>query len=468
MPDFEYDMLVIGSGPAGHHAAIQAAKLGKKVAVAERKGVVGGVCINLGTIPSKTLREAVLYLSGYRERDFYGESYSVKENITKDDLLFRTQHVIQHEIDVSRHQLLRNRVELINAEASFVDPHTIRLDFIDQHGYRDVTAEFIVITVGTSATKDPHIPFDGSRIFTSDEVMSLDQLPRSLTVVGAGVIGCEYASIFAALGIRVTLIDMRPRLLPFVDGEIVDALSYHMRNNRVILWLNEMVHRIEPHENDHDMGVTIHLASGKKILSEKALYSIGRTGATERLNLAAAGLSADDRGRLRVNDHYQTEVPYIYAAGDVIGFPSLASISMEQGRLAACHAFGMETVSVQELFPYGIYTIPEISMVGRTEETLTEQAVPYEVGKAQYKETARGQIIGDVTGLLKLVFHSETHDLLGVHIIGDGASDLVHIGQAVLAFGGKVDYFVNTVFNYPTLAECYKNAAFDGINRLRA
>jgi NAD(P) transhydrogenase len=468
MPDFEYDMLVIGSGPAGHHAAIQAAKLGKKVAVAERKGVVGGVCINLGTIPSKTLREAVLYLSGYRERDFYGESYSVKENITKDDLLFRTQHVIQHEIDVSRHQLLRNRVGLINAEASFVGPHTIRLDFIDQHGHRDVTAANIVIAVGTSATKDPHIPFDGSRIFTSDEVLSLDQLPRSLTIVGAGVIGCEYASIFAALGIRVTLIDMRPRLLPFVDGEIVDALSYHMRNNRVTLWLNEMVRGIEPHVNDHDEGVTIHLASGKKIFSDKALYSIGRTGATERLNLVAAGLSADDRGRLRVNDHYQTDVPHIYAAGDVIGFPSLASISMEQGRLAACHAFGMETVSVQELFPYGIYTIPEISMVGRTEETLTEQAVPYEVGKAQYKETARGQIIGDVTGLLKLIFHTETRELVGVHIIGDGASDLVHIGQAVLAFGGKVDYFVNTVFNYPTLAECYKNAAFDGINRLRA
>jgi NAD(P) transhydrogenase len=468
VPNYEYDMLVIGSGPAGHHAAIQAAKLGKKVAVAERKGVVGGVCINLGTIPSKTLREAVLYLSGYRERDLYGESYTVKQNITKEDLLFRTQHVIRHEIDVSRHQLLRNRVELINAEASFVDPHTVRLNFIDKQGFRDVTAANVVIAVGSSATKDPHIPVDGRRIFTSDEVLSLDQLPRSLTVVGAGVIGCEYASIFAALGIRVTLIDMRPRLLPFVDGEIVDTLAYHLRNNRVTLWLNEKVQGIEPQENGHGGGVTIHLASGKKVFSDKALYSIGRTGATERLNLAAAGLSADDRGRLKVNEHYQTKQPHIYAAGDVVGFPSLASISMEQGRLAACHAFGVESASVQELFPYGIYTIPEISMVGRTEETLTEQGVPYEVGKAQYKETARGQIIGDVTGLLKLVFHAETHELLGVHIMGDGASDLVHIGQAVLAYGGKVDYFVNTVFNYPTLAECYKNAAFDGINRLRA
>ncbi|MEJ2008243.1 MAG: Si-specific NAD(P)(+) transhydrogenase [Acidobacteriota bacterium] len=467
MSEFEYDMLVIGSGPAGHHAAIQAAKLGKKVAIAERKGVVGGVCINLGTIPSKTLREAVLYLSGYHEHDLYGESYKVKQNITKDDLFFRTQHVIRHEIDVARHQLLRNEVELINAEASLVDPHTVRLDLVEAQGSRDVTAENIVIAVGSTATKDLHIPFDGRRIFSSDEVLSLDQLPRSLTVVGAGVIGCEYASIFAALGIRVTLIDMRSRLLPFVDGEIVDTLAYHLRNNRVTLWLNEKVQRIEPYENDHGGGVTIHLASGKKIFSEKALYSIGRTGATGRLNLAAVGLSADDRGRLKVNEHYQTDVPHIYAVGDVIGFPSLASISMEQGRLAACHAFGVESASVQELFPYGIYTIPEISMVGRSEETLTQQGVPYEVGKAQYKETARGQIIGDVTGLLKLIFHLETRELLGVHIMGEGASDLVHIGQAVLAFGGKVDYFVNTVFNYPTLAECYKNAAFDGINRLR-
>ena len=465
--NYDYDMLVIGSGPAGHHAAIQAAKLDKKVVLAERKGVVGGVCINLGTIPSKTLREAVLYLSGYREHELYGESYTVKQNITIEDLLLRTDHVVRHEIDVFRHQLIRNRVEVVNAEASFVDSHTVRLNYIDAHGYRDVTAANIVIAVGAVATKDPHIPFDGQRIFTSDEILTLDRLPRTLTVVGAGVIGCEYASIFAALGVRVTLIDMRPRLLPFVDAEIVDALAYHLRSNRVTLWLREEVQAIEPFNNGRGGGVTIRLASGKQIVTEKALYSIGRTGATERLNLEAAGLAADDRGRLKVNEHYQTTAPHIYAAGDVIGFPSLASISMEQGRLAACHAFGVEAASVRELFPYGIYTIPEISMVGRNEETLTQQGIPYEVGKAQYKETARGQIIGDVTGLLKLIFHLESRDLLGVHIIGEGASDLVHIGQAVLAFGGQVDYFVSTVFNYPTLAECYKNAAFDGLNRLR-
>ncbi len=466
MGNYDFDMLVIGSGPAGHHAAIQAAKLDKRVAVVERKAVVGGICINLGTIPSKTLREAVLYLSGYREREVYGDSYTVKQNITKEDLLFRTEHVIRHEIDVARHQLQRNRVELFNASASFVDPHTVRLDFVGEHGYRDVTAEFIVVAVGTSATRDPHIPFDGQRVFTSDDVLGLDRLPRTLTVVGAGVIGCEYASIFAALGIRVTLIDRQRRLLPFVDAEITDTLAYHLRENRVTLWLGEHVSSIEHVENHHGPGVKIGLASGKQIVTEKALYSIGRTGATDQLNLSAAGLAVDDRGRLKVNANYQTDAPHIYAIGDVIGFPSLASISMEQGRLAGCHAFGVEAKSARELFPYGIYTIPEISMVGRNEEVLTEQGVPYQVGKAQYREIARGQIIGDLTGLLKLIFHLETRELLGVHIIGEGASELVHIGQAVLAFGGKIDYFISTVFNYPTLAECYKNAAFDGINRM--
>jgi NAD(P) transhydrogenase len=285
-------------------------------------------------------------------------------------------------------------------------------------------------------------------------------------VVGAGVIGCEYASIFAALGVRVTLIDQRARLLPFVDAEIIDALAYQLRQNRVTLRLGETVSGMEPIEDEHGPRVRIHLASGKQIITEKALHSIGRSGATDGLNLPAAGLTADGRGRLTVNDDYQTTVPHIYAVGDVIGFPSLASTSMEQGRLAACHALGIESNSVPGLFPYGIYTIPEISMVGRTEEELTELGVPYEVGKANYREIARGQIIGDLSGLLKLIFHIETRALLGVHIIGEGASELVHIGQAVLAYGGRIDYFVQTVFNYPTLAECYKVAAFDGVNRL--
>ena len=468
-PDYDYDMLVIGSGPGGQRAAFQAAKLDKRVAVVERKDVVGGVCINTGTIPSKTLREAVLYLSGYRERGVYGESYAVKQDIKMQDLLFRTNHVITNEIDVTRHMLMRNRVELINAEASFVDPHTVSLNDPDGKGHREVTAEKIVIATGTTPTQDKNIPLDGRHIFVSDDILELDRLPRTLTVVGGGVVGLEYASIFAALGVRVTLVDMRPRLLDFVDSEIMESLVYQLRRNRLTLRLGEKVSSIEPIIEDEQGGrVKIHLDSGKQIVTEKALYSIGRTGATGALGLEAAGLAADERGRLKVNSNFQTDVPDIYAAGDVIGFPSLASTSMEQGRLAACHAFGIEAKSVPELFPFGIYTIPEISMVGRTEEELTQQGVPYEVGKAQYREIARGQIIGDDTGLLKLVFQLDTFELLGVHIIGEGASELIHIGQAVLTYGGPVHYFQDTVFNYPTLAECYKTAAFDGINRLGA
>lgn len=466
MPEFDYDLVVIGSGPAGQRAAIQAAKLEKRVALVERKTVLGGVSVNTGTIPSKTLREAVLDLSGYREREFYGASYTVKQNITMQDLLLRTDKVIRHEIDVTRHQLMRNQVDLLSATAAFSDAHTLTLDFVDGRGKREVTSRAVVVATGTQATKDEHIPFDGQRIFLSDDILSLDRLPRTLTVVGAGVVGCEYASMFAALGVRVTLIDKRPRLLPFVDAEIVDALAYHLRENRVTLRLGEGVQGIEAIEDEHGERVRIVLESGKQVITEKALYSIGRTGATGRLNLPAAGLQPDDRGRLKVNEFYQTCVPNIYAVGDVIGFPSLASTSMEQGRLAACHAFNVPATSVPALFPYGIYTIPEISLVGKNEEELTTEGVPYEVGKARYREIARGQIIGDTTGLMKLVFHQETLKLLGVHIIGEGASELVHIGQAVLAYGGRVDYFVHTVFNYPTLAECYKTAAFDGINRL--
>jgi len=466
-PTYEYDLLVIGSGPAGQRAAIQAAKLNKRVCIIERRAVVGGVCINTGTIPSKTLREAALHLSGYRERGLYGASYTVKQNITMDDLLFRTDHVIRHEIDVTRHQLMRNHIDLIVAEASFVDAHTIRLHYLDGRGLRDVTAAHVVIATGTTATKERNIAFDGQHILISDDLLKLNHLPRSITVIGAGVIGIEYACIFAALGVRVTLIDKRNRLLSFVDAEIMDALTYHLRSSRVTLRLGEEVKTIElVEDNSHGKRVRIGLASGKQISTECALHSIGRSGATDKLNLEAAGLTADERGRLKVNAAYQTAVPHIYAVGDVIGFPSLASTSMEQGRLAACHALGVEAKSVPELFPYGIYTIPEISTVGRNEEELTAQGIPYEVGKAQYREIARGQIIGDSTGLLKLIFHMETHELLGVHIIGEGASELIHIGQAVMAFGGTVDYFVNTVFNYPTLAECYKTAAFDGINRL--
>ncbi len=466
MSEHDYDLFVIGSGPAGQRAAIQAAKLNKRVAMAERKAVVGGVCINTGTIPSKTLREAVLYLSGYRLRDVYGASYVVKQDISMSDLMFRTDHVIRHELDVTRHQLMRNRVEVINAEAAFLDPHRLLLKSVVGEGERTVTAEHVLIATGTRATRDPSVEFDGRRILASDDILDLDRIPKTLAVVGAGVIGSEYASMFATLGVRVTLIDKRKRLLDFIDEEIVDTLVYHLRQNRVTIRLGEEVSAIEPLDTEFGERVRIHLASGKKLTTEKALYSIGRTGATQALNLETIGIEPDGRGRLSVNDYFQTELPHVYAAGDVIGFPSLASTSLEQGRLAASHAFGMEAEAVPELFPYGIYTIPEISFVGRTEEELTADGVPYEVGKAQYREIARGQIIGDDDGLLKLIFGLGDRELLGVHIIGEGASELIHIGQAVLAFGGSVDYFIKTVFNYPTLAECYKTAAFDGINRL--
>ena len=463
---YDYDMVIIGSGPAGHRAAIQSAKLGKRVAVIEKKTLIGGVSVNTGTIPSKTLREAVLHLSGFRQRSIYGASYTVKQNITMGDLLLRADHVIRHEIEVSRHQLQRNGVELFAGIATLVNDHTVHLTFVDKKGEDEITTRHIMIAVGTRVVKPPDIAFDGETIFTSDGLLKLNQLPRTLTVVGGGVIGCEYACMFATLGTRVTLVEMSDRLLEFVDHEIVDALVYHMRQQRVTLRLGENVRSLEPCDTRYGTGVKTCLESGKEIVTEKALYAIGRQGATSTLGLENIGIVPDKRGRIRVNEHYQTEIPNIYAVGDVVGFPSLASTSMEQGRMAACHAFGSEHQSIPELFPYGIYAIPEISTVGANEEELTQAGIPYEIGKAYYKEIARGQIIGDTIGMLKLAFHRENHKLLGVHIIGEGASELIHIGQTVMAFGGTVDYFINTVFNYPTLAECYKTAAFDGINRL--
>ena len=462
---YDYDLFVIGSGPGGQRAAVQAAKLGKRVGITEAGGVVGGVCIAKGTIPSKTLREAALYLSGYKERNVYGDSYSVKENITMADLLRRTDHVIRTETDVVRNQLLRNGIELHAAHASFVDAHTIRLDSPGTQ-QQQITSDKVVIATGTNAARDTHIPFDGRRIFTSDEMLDLEDLPRAMAVIGGGVIGVEFATIFAILGVRVTLVDARPRLLEFVDTEIIDSLVYNMRRNRVTLRMAEKVTGLETVEGDRGQHVRIQLKSGKQIFADKALYSIGRQGATDGLNLEAAGLNADSRGRISVNEHFQAAVENIYAVGDVIGFPSLASTSGEQGRLSACHAFGAPMESMPELFPYGIYSIPEISMVGKGEEELTKEGVHYEVGKAEYREIARGTIMGDDSGMLKLIFDAESRKLLGVCIIGEGASELIHIGQVLLAMGGTIDYFINTAFNYPTLAECYKTAALDGVNRL--
>ncbi len=456
-----YDLVVIGSGPAGQRSAIQGSKMGKRVALIERRDVVGGVCTNTGTIPSKTFREAVMHLSGYQYQNIYGVNYRVKEKITMADLAFRVQHVIKTEVDVIQAQLSRNNVELLHGVAQFVDARTIRVQ--NGQGEQSCGAEAFVIATGTKPARSPKVQFNGRTIINSDQVLAMPDLPKTLIVVGGGVIGVEYTCMFATLGVRVILVEKRPRLLEFADAEMVEALSYHLRDNRVTLRLNEEVQSVE---ETPEGGVVATLESKKKLSGDALLYAVGRHGNVDELNLPAAGIEADARGRIQVDGDYRTAQPHIFAVGDVIGFPSLASVSMEQGRIAAAHAFGKEAASNPANYPYGIYTIPEISFIGKTEEQLTDEDVPYEVGVAFYREIARGQIRGDTTGRLKIIFHRETKHLLGVHIIGEGAAELLHIGQAVMVLGGTVEYFIDTVFNYPTLAECYKAAAFNGLNKL--
>src|SRR6185312_14600953 len=415
-----------------------------------------------GTIPSKTMREAVLHLSGYNYRSVYGVNYRVKEKITMADLAFRVQAVIKTEVDVTEAQLSRNGVDVVHGIARFVDPHHVHVE--GPLAETTLEADYIIIGVGTKPAISPKVPINGRTIVNSDQVLGLKELPRTLIVVGGGVIGVEYTCMFAVLGVRVTLIEKRARLLDFADQEIIEALSYHLRDARVTMRLGEEVDTVEePSEGT----VIANLMSNKRVSGDALLYAVGRQGNVDDLNLAAAGLEADCRGRIPVDEHYQTKVPHIYAVGDVVGFPSLASVSMEQGRIAALRVFGdRATQSNPSFYPYGIYSIPEISFIGKTEEQLTDEDVPYEVGMAYYREVARGQIRGDTTGRLKLIFHRDTRKVLGVHIIGEGASELVHIGQAVMALDGTVDYFVDAVFNYPTLAECYKVAAFNGLGRL--
>lgn len=456
-----YDLLVIGTGPAGQKAAVQASKLGKKVGLIERKEVVGGVCINTGTIPSKALREAVLFFSGIPQRSIYGAPYRLKERITIEELAFHANHVIKNEIRVVHDQMARNRVDMISGSASFLDPHRLRIQH--RNGSIEHTADFIVIAVGTEPSRPTDIPFDDTSVIDTDGLLTLKSLPSSIVIVGGGVIGTEYASILAALGIPATLIDKRPRLLEFADAEIIDMLQGQMKEIGVTLYHEEEVLAIK---REPDNSIDVCLRHANPIRASTLMYAIGRVGATKGLNLAAAGLKPDARGRLSVNDHFQTAVPHIYAAGDVIGFPALASTSMQQGRHASCHAFGHPDRTDNSLLPFGIYSIPQISMVGRNEEELTQAEVPYAIGIARYKEIARGLLMGDETGMLKLLFHQQTREVLGVHAIGEGATELIHIGQAVMAYRGRIDYFIDTVFNYPTLAECYKVAALDGINRL--
>jgi NAD(P) transhydrogenase len=455
-------MIVIGSGPAGKRAAIQAAKVGKKVLLVEKNEVVGGVTVHTGTIPSKTLRETVLFLSGWRQRGIYGRSYKVKDNITADDLKQRLTSTLGHEIEIIQHQLMRNNVDIEYGHARFSGEHSISVEG-HEGGINDFTADYFVICVGTRTRRPESVPFDGDAIMDSDEILELNRIPRKMLVVGGGVIGLEYATIFKALDIEVTVLETNDFILGFVDREIVDELIHHLRDCNIHVLLNEQISAI----NKFDDGkVVCKFKSGKSMAVDTVLFAAGRQGVTDDLALETVGIEADKRGRIPVNEDYQTVQPHIYAAGDVIGFPSLASTSMEQGRHAACHAFGAEVHSQPELFPYGIYAVPEISMVGLTEQECTERGIAYEVGTARFREVARGQIIGLHEGMLKMLFSIETQKLLGVHIIGEGATELVHIGQAVISLGGTLDYFVQTVFNYPTLAEAYKVAALDAYNRM--
>lgn len=462
MEAHEYDLVVIGSGPAGQKGAICAAKLRKKVAIIDRKRAIGGVCVHTGTIPSKTLREAVLYLSGFRQRTFYGRGYVLKDRIAMSDLIFRAQAVMAREIEVIKAQLRRNNVATLEGEARFADPHTIEIRGDD--GSQLVRGQHILLACGTRPAHSAEIPIDGKRIFDSDQLHELDEIPRDLLIVGAGIIGLEYASMFATLGVKVTLLDQRPILLDFVDREIVESLCFQLRQLGAVFRLGEKVVSVGL-DKERDR-VFARLESGKNVHGQGLLYTIGRQANGDQMNVEAAGLRPDGRGKIGVNEHFQTAIPHIYAAGDVIGFPALASTSMEQGRLASCHMFDKAGKMPPNLIPYGIYTIPEISMVGHTEEQLTHDKIPYEVGLARYAELAKGQMLGDEQGLLKLVFDPESLKLLGVHIIGDRAAEIVHIGQAVLTVGGTIEYFRDTVFNYPTLAEAYKVAALDGLNKL--
>ncbi len=457
-----FDCAVIGTGPAGHKAIIQAAKLGKKVVAIERNAVLGGTSVNTGTIPSKALREAVLYLTGSNRRTYFGDNFRPKHNITIADLIFFSQQVIHNELQVIRDQFDRNNVELIWGKAHFEGPNLLQIERPEENEL--VMADKFVIAVGTRPARPESVPFNDRTIVCSDSLLKMQELPKSMIIVGGGVIGVEYACMLSTLGVRIILVEARPELLEFLDREIVEALQYQMRQLNITLRLGEKVSKIE--ENAQSGLVEARLESGKLLQSATLLYAVGRQGNAASLALDNIGVEFDSRGRLKVNEMFQTTLPHIYAAGDVIGFPALASTSMEQGRLAACHAFDKPCNSVPELFPYGIYSVPEISMVGQTEKQLTDAGVPYEAGVASYKEVARGQLLGDNIGMLKLLIHQQTRRLLGVHAIGTGATELIHIGQAVMAFNGTIDYFINSVFNYPTLAEAYKVAALNGSNKL--
>jgi NAD(P) transhydrogenase len=459
----DFDLIAIGSGPAGTRAAIQAAKLRHRAAVVEQGTQVGGVSVNTGTIPSKTVREAILHLTGLRQRGFYGQGYRVKSEVTFEDISRRTQMVVEREQSVLGDQLARNHVALIEGRATLAGPTAVQIT--SASGQQSVlTAGAIVIATGSTPARPPDVDFDGDTILDSDQILALGRIPDELVVVGAGVIGLEYTSMFAAVGSRVTLVEARPAMLDFCDHEIVEALQYHLRELGVTFRFGETVTAVERRGSD----TVTRLQSGKQVAADAVFYSAGRQGATVGLGLEELGIEVDARGRIEVDSTYRTAVESIYAVGDVIGFPSLASVSAEQGRIAACAALGVPTHAISELLPFGIYAIPEVSYVGKTESELTAAGVPYEVGVARYRELARGVILGEQHGLLKLLVSAESGHILGVHIFGTGATELVHIGQTAMGLGATIDFFVDSVFNYPTLAEAYKIAALNAANKLRA
>ncbi len=457
-----YDLIIIGSGPAGRAAAIQAGKLKRRVLVVDRKDRLGGVSVHTGTIPSKTLRETVLNLSGWRERSFYGRAYRVKDDIGAQDLKSRLHKTLDYEVDVLEHQFNRNHVETLHGLARFTDPATIEV----ATGPGEVTvltADRFLISTGTTTYKPDNVPFNGTTVVDSDEFLDLGTIPRSLVVVGAGVIGVEYATMFSALDVRVTLIEPRDTFLDFIDQATIREFTHQIRENGVDLRLGSPIELIE----DKGQHIEVTMANGRHVRAEMLLFAAGRMGATAKLNLAAIGVKTDHRGRIEVDrSTYQTSQPHIYAAGDVIGHPSLASTSLQQGRVAACHALETPTLPESPWFPYGIYSVPEISTCGMSEEEMQERGIPYEVGIARFRETSRGHIMGLEHGMLKMLFSLKTRRVLGVQIVGEGATELIHIAQAVLNLKGTVDYFVQNTFNYPTLAEAYKIAGLDAFNRM--
>lgn len=460
-----YDMLVIGSGPGGQRAVIQAAKLGKRVAVVEKSDQLGGAALRAGTIPSKALREAALVLTGAAGTGLLADQRMIRRDVTPEELIAVSRQVIAPQLRVLEDAFARNRIKVLWGHARFEDERTVAIEGRD--GDRMVTADCFVIATGTRPAQPGHVPFNDRTIVTTDGLRNVKRLPRSLLVVGGGVIGTEMACIMAALSVEVTLVEGRDQLLGFIDREIIEVFQTAIRRMGMTLRLGEKVQRIVEVPGAGGEGlVQATLESGKELRAEALLYAVGRQGVCKALCLEKVGIPYDDRERLKVNEHYQTAVPHIYAVGDVIGFPALAATSMEQGRLAACHAFGVAGRSLPHLLPYGVYSIPEISMVGQTEQDLTEAGIPYESGVARFEDLARGRMLGDRDGLLKLLVHQKDRRLLGVHCVGTSATELIHIGQMVMAFNGTVDDLVDNVFNYPTLAEAYKVAAHNTVNKL--